>query len=722
MSIRSWWTSVDLTRSLFIAVGGVVLITIVSFFGLAWSEAGELIEPAVERQLEERSTSAVAIIENTVQSAIVQAELLAQSPAVFDVAIRGGEIARRRGLEQLSIEELEQQMASARSLMASPAMDRHLRSIVENTLFAEIFITDVNGFVVATSGLTSDFVQRDEGWWQEAYAGLANVSEVDVDESVQATTLSVSVPVRGAGGATAGVMKSVIDLRQLGTALLATAGSWGYVHVVDDRGLLISAPTGEQLLEPYANRGALVEGEVIRAVDRQGGAIVGVARKVLGGRWTVAYWVQEEEAFSLLFAARRAVGYGFGIALAAAVIGVLVAGFWVRRQISQPLRAVAAAADRVGSGDLRVTVPRVGRGEVAKLCDAVRAMVGRLSELVGGIREASLHGQGRSEEIAGAVEQLSAGAQEMTSTLTRLTTEAAEHSDTIQAINQRMSALSTGARELSEGASATTERSTKVREISEQSRKQLADSRAQVERMSERADLATAQLLDFVEAAQQFGEFVDLIRQFARRTNLLALNAAIEAARAGQEARGFGVLAEEIRKLASQAGAAAERAQVTSDSIVGQLETVQNAIERTQDATHQIGDVVDALNESFSVVDRTTAEAEEWAGRIDEVSTSVDGSVQATADRVRDVGAGISDFAAAMEELAAGMEEQNASTEEIAAAVTGLNQAAMELATLAEFFIIDFLSEADAKEANQQEENQQEETPEARRTAHAAAS
>ncbi|NIR45242.1 MAG: methyl-accepting chemotaxis protein [Gemmatimonadetes bacterium] len=689
MSILTRLKSVDLTRLLFLAVGGILFVVIVAFFGIAWSEADHLVAPAVERQLQERSASAVNVVESSVESAINQAQLLALSPSIFEVAVRGADLASRRGLEDLSIEEAETRMSTTRSLEASPATDRYLRDVVEGSLFAEVFIADVNGFVVAGSGRTSDFVQRDERWWQEGYAGLANVSDVEVDQSSDVISLSVSVPVQGAGGATAGVMKSVIDLQRLKPALAAMARGWGYVQVIDDRGLLISDPHAEHILETYPDLDLIVEGAMLESTNPDGVPVVGLARGALSNRWTVIYWVPKEQAFDLLFAARKAIGWGLVIALATALVGMLIAASWISREIGRPVRAVAAAADRVGGGDLRVDVPTVGKGEVVKLCQAVQSMVGRLNELVGSIREASRHTQSRTEEIAGAVQQLSAGAQEMTGTLARLTTEATQHSDTVQAINRQMEQLGAGARELSQGASAATERSRKLREIVDGSRERLREGRSRVEQMAERSDLATDRLLEFVEASKRFGEFVDLIRQFARRTNLLALNAAIEAARAGSEARGFGVLADEIRKLANQAGEAAEQAQKTSDRISGQLETVQQAIEDTRNATHEVGGVVDVLNEGIEAVEHATVEADEWAGRVDEVSSGVESGVEDTGRKLQEVASGISDFAAAMEELAAGMEEQNASTEEIAAAVTGLNTAAFELANLAEFFIID---------------------------------
>jgi methyl-accepting chemotaxis protein len=317
-------------------------------------------------------------------------------------------------------------------------------------------------------------------------------------------------------------------------------------------------------------------------------------------------------------------------------------------------------------------------------------MVDRLRELVGSLREASYYTQSRSQEIAGAVTQLSAGTEEMATTLSRLTGEASQHADTIQEIDARMSALGAAARDLARGAETAKERSRELRSLAEGSREQLRESRSQVNQMAERSTLATSRLIDFMNASRQFGEFVDLIQQFARRTNLLALNAAIEAARAGTEARGFAVLAQEIRKLASQAGQAADRAEETTKEVLGQLEGARLAVEETREATQAIGIVVESLDENFDQVASATGETEGWADRVADVSADVDSSVRSTADLLSAVAGGFSDFAAAMVELAAGMEEQNASTEEIAGAVNALNTSAWELAGITDVFVVDF--------------------------------
>ena len=689
MAVFSDWKAVGLRRMLFAFVGAILVVIILVFAVLAWGSAEKIVEPAVERQLVERSESAVSVVEGAIESSVANAELLTLSPAVITAVVQGANLARMRGLDRLSIGDLERRFSETRSLEVSSSADAYLRDVVGHSLFAEVFITDPNGIVVAGSGRPSDFVQRDEDWWTKAFAGRSGISEVEMDGSVGAVALSIASPVRDADGEIVGVLKAVLPLEQLQATMAGLNQRWGYVQVIDRRGLLIIDPHEEHLLDPHPDPGAWVGGRLARSRDPEGLAIVGMVLPALGGDWKVGYWVPEERAFDLLYAAREAIGYFVAIALLVAFVGILTAGRWISREIGGPVKMVTDAADQVGAGDLRVGVAKVGKGEVVKLCVAVQGMIDRLKELVGSIREASYHTQSRSQEIAGAVEQLSSGAQEMTGTLSRLTVEAAAHSDTIQEVNKSMTSLGAAARDLATGAETATERSRQLREIAESSRERLREGHAQVGQMAERSDVATSRLLEFMNASRQFGEFVDLIQQFARRTNLLALNAAIEAARAGGEARGFAVLADEIRKLANQAGEAADRAEQTTDAVLGQIETARQAVEDTRDATHTIDSVVQMMDESFDQVTRAMSEAEGWADRVAEVSADVDNSLQATADRLQAVASGFTDFAAAMEELAAGMEEQNASTEEIAGAVNALNTSAWELASLADVFVVD---------------------------------
>ena len=401
MSVSSDWMVVDLRRLLF-AFGGLgLLVVIVTFAALGWGAVARRVEPDIERQLAERSASAGFVIESMLQDAWTQARLLAVSPSVVAAAAQGARRAQQLGFDRLTPEQIELRIAANRSLRFRGDTDRFLRSVVDASVFGELFVTDRYGLVVATSAETSDFVQSEEEWWQAAFEGKDFLSEVERDESSGSIALSLSVPVRDASDQTVGVLKAVLDLRQIYPALERLSRGWGYVQVIDDRGLLLIDPHEKNLLTRVPNASSLTPGGLSRAQGEDGRTVVGIVRPAQFGVWSVVFWVPEEDAFALLSAARRAIVVGVGIALLISLVGVLGMGTWVSRAITRPINLVSAAADRVGGGDLRISVERLGSGEVAKLCLAVQRMVDRLRELVTSIRASTYHTQSRSQEIAG---------------------------------------------------------------------------------------------------------------------------------------------------------------------------------------------------------------------------------------------------------------------------------------------------------------------------------
>lgn len=160
---------------------------------------------------------------------------------------------------------------------------------------------------------------------------------------------------------------------------------------------------------------------------------------------------------------------------------------------------------------------------------------------------------------------------------------------------------------------------------------------------------------------------------------MLALNASIEAARAGDEGKGFSVVAEEVRKLAAQA---AQAATSTSDTVQVVLERVQTARERllrlgrggitARDAAHAAAEGLLTL--------ATDADAnDQWTRGISASAEEVRALIEQIAGRMKEVSAGTEDYAAAAEEIAAAAQQLNASTEEISSSANTLAGAADKL-------------------------------------------
>jgi methyl-accepting chemotaxis protein len=160
---------------------------------------------------------------------------------------------------------------------------------------------------------------------------------------------------------------------------------------------------------------------------------------------------------------------------------------------------------------------------------------------------------------------------------------------------------------------------------------------------------------------------------------MLALNASIEAARAGDEGRGFSVVAEEVRKLANQAAQAAASTSKTVQSVVAQVGTARERLLRLGQGGTTAREAAHAAAVGLMNVAKEAEANDEWTRRISNSASEVRGLIEGIAGRMKEVSSGTEDYASAAQQIASAAQQLNASTEEISSSANHLAQAAEKL-------------------------------------------
>jgi methyl-accepting chemotaxis protein len=274
-----------------------------------------------------------------------------------------------------------------------------------------------------------------------------------------------------------------------------------------------------------------------------------------------------------------------------AVVGLLALG--VIREIRQRISTILQKVSDAANGNLAVKISASSRDEFELLSGALNAMFARFRDIIQQLQESS-------QILSSAAVQSSHISRGGVDDLRR-------QSDMGQQLNAGMSQMTGAIDNVSRSSTDTLDRVERVRGASARSIVNMQDYIQRVEKVAGRMDSAAEKVSQLDQLSNTIGSVLDVIRGIAEQTNLLALNAAIEAARAGEQGRGFAVVADEVRTLASKTG--------------NSTTEIQQMIERLQTSTR---DVVKEMHSSREEANSGVADVQIVADLLRELSSSVE--------------------------------------------------------------------------------------------------
>jgi len=410
-----------------------------------------------------------------------------------------------------------------------------------------------------------------------------------------------------------GRIKSAAEALELSSKLQASITDPTYVSVLKDVVTNINAFV--EKLDEYT--AALEQEKQVHAQMRERAAQV-------MQRVDDAYAAQQS---AMLAGLRTNTGLILGSAALALLVGAL-ASLLITWMIVRPLRQVIGMASRIAEGDLSASIEVRRKDEVGQLMLAVASMADSLRGIVSRLRDGVGQITASAQALSGVTERTQLG----------VNTQKAETDQVATAMNQMAATVHDVARNAEEAASSAEQADGKVASGQEVVRQTLG----RIEQLADAVRTATQSIEQLGRESQSIGSVLDVIKNVAEQTNLLALNAAIEAARAGEQGRGFAVVADEVRALARRTQQSTAEIESLISSLQSDAATSVQRMQRSHALVEMtVGDAVQteaALGTIASAVavihqmnQQIAAASEQQSAVAEEISRSVS-SIRGIAD------------------------------------------------------------------------------------------
>lgn len=420
---------------------------------------------------------------------------------------------------------------------------------------------------------------------------------------------------------------------------------------------------GDRMEKDWPAYQAIIE-RVAATIER---GDLAAAKQLMAGEMHQAYRTVMDELEIMVKSNNRQIGEGaqdardseaaaklnLYLGIGASFITALLLGIFISRVISAPIALAVGNAQRIAGGDLSKTIESGHRDEGGQLLAALGAMQSGL--------------KGTIQQIASAADQLASAAEELNAVTEESSRGLVRQNDEIQLAATAVTEMSAAVDEVARNATSTSEASRHTSNEAASGRDQAREAVKAITSVNAEIGQSTVIVDELAGSVRDIAKVLDVIRGIAEQTNLLALNAAIEAARAGEQGRGFAVVADEVRALAA-------RTQASTGEIEAMIASVQS---RADDAVKAMGNSR-ALASNTQELAKATGEsleriAQNIAG-INDRNMLIATASEEQANVAREVDRNLVNIQDLSTQTAAGANQTSASSQELSRLAVSFNQ------------------------------------------------
>lgn len=342
-----------------------------------------------------------------------------------------------------------------------------------------------------------------------------------------------------------------------------------------------------------------------------------------------------------------------GLMAGIVVIVMVVTYFLLRNIVLKPLARMSDISRDIakGEGDLTKRVPCDGNDEIAHMGGYFNEFIEKLQHMIKKVAHVT-------DKVASASVELSATAEEISKGTDTLTSRASQTAAAVEEMNATVGQVAQNSGKAASLAQDTVKTAQEGGTV-------VSSTISGMQQLSEAVSNSATIISDLGKSSDQIGEIVRTIEDIADQTNLLALNAAIEAARAGEQGRGFAVVADEVRKLAERTTKATKE---IGDMIRQIQHDTRGAVDSMQQGTQKVTAGVDLVNKTGEALSQIVRMVSESADMIRQIAVASEEQSVATQQIASDI-----------ENVAKVTKESSSGAHESAKASQDLSQLAVEL-------------------------------------------